>query len=143
MTKASSFILRLYFAVVAAVTLFTLMFGSVQLLDIGLKTYIFTAADRPSYLEDCSNPDNIRAPIAVGEYRELKPVSDEEVSAREEEIRQKCESRNASSLINYQQNKASDAVRSLAMILVSIPLFIIHFKILYRDWKEEREKSKK
>jgi len=57
MTKGSSLILRIYFGVVSAVTLFTLMFGAIDFLTIGLKTYVFTSADVPAYgLVNCSDP---------------------------------------------------------------------------------------
>lgn len=130
MTKASSFILRLYFAVISAVTLFVLMFGAIDLLSIGLKTYVFTAADVPSYLENCSESSLFRAPDS------------DEVS--EEEIFAKCESRNEATVANYGIEKAENAVRNLALIIVSLPLFILHFRIVYRDWKGDRNtKSKK
>lgn len=131
MSKASAFILRLYFAVIAAVTLFTLMFGTVDLLNIGLKTYIFQAADVPSYTEDCADPYKFREPINTD--------SDEQT---EEEAFAACERRNESSQTRYEQQKASDAVRNLAIILVSLPLFILHFRIVYRDWTDERKREK-
>lgn len=131
MTKASSFILRLYFAVVAVVTLFTLMFGTVALLDIGLKTYIFTAADAPSWIENCSDPVKYREPAIEGN----DPITEEESLAA-------CESRNAAEQSRYEQSKASDAVNNLAMIIVSLPLFLFHFRIVYRDWAEEKNTKK-
>lgn len=126
MTKASAFILRLYFAVIAAVTLFTLMFGTIDLLSIGLKTYIFTAADVPSYLENCSSAA-IRFP---------------EQEYTEEELYEQCQQRNESSIASYQQQKASDAVRNLALIIVSLPLFLLNFRIVYKDWKGEKRTKK-
>ena len=50
MNEAGTFILRVYFAVVSAVTIFTLMFAAVDLLNIALKNWVFTAADVPTML---------------------------------------------------------------------------------------------
>lgn len=128
MTKASSFILRLYFALISAVTLFTLMFGAIDFLTLGLKSYVFTAADVPDYLENCAESIQWNKPVPV----EGQPTP------TIEELTKQCEARNVSTIENYHRQKATQAVRNLALILVSLPLFIVHFRIVYRDWKEER-----
>lgn len=133
MTKGSSLILRLYFAVVSAVTLFTLMFGAIDLLSIGLKTYIFTAADVPDYLENCST--------VTSRYPYTEPVKVGEERLSEEELRKQCEARNADSIDSYMRTKASQAVRNLALVIISLPLFLLHFRIVYRDWIEERKRK--
>lgn len=133
MTKASSFILRLYFALVSAVTLFTLMFGAIDFLSLGLKTYIFKAADVPDYLENCSQSITYNKPVVV---EGQTPVSDEELAKQ-------CEARNAQTIENYHRTKATDAVRNLALIIVSLPLFVLHFRIVLRDWREERSSKEK
>lgn len=127
MSKASEFILRLYFAVVAAVTLFTLMFGMIDLLSIGLKTYVFTAADVPNYIENCSNQTR----VPIGE-------DFDEVAYAE-----KCQARVENEQENYQRQKASDAVRNLSLIIISLPLFLLHFRVVWNDWQGTREKDKK
>ena len=137
MTKASSFILRLYFALVSAVTLFTLMFGAIDFLTLGLKSYIFTSADVPSYgLTNCDDPTALDGyygrPVAV------KAPTDTTDTMTAEEQKARCVASNATTMENYSREKATQAVRNLALILVSLPLFVIHFRIVYRDWKEER-----
>ena len=129
MTKGSSFILRLYFAVVSAVTLFTLMYGLIDLVTIGLKTYVFTAADVPTYIESCDGAIPSKPDSAIS-------ASDNETS---EEQRVACEARNATQIENYERQKADSAVRNLALMIVSLPLFLIHFRIVYRDWKEDHK----
>lgn len=136
MTKGSSLVLRIYFGLISAVTLFTLMFGTIDFLTTGLKTYIFTAADVPSYgLINCDSPDakyqyGIRSvPIETG-YKD--------VTLSDEEIRERCEAANATTMENYYREKAENAVRNLALIIVSLPLFILHFRIVYKDWRGEK-----
>lgn len=141
MSKGSSLILRVYFGVISAVTLFTLMFGAIDFLTIGLKTFIFTSADVPSYgLMNCDSPDakyqygTATRPIKNGTETETYDLSTEEIKVR-------CEASNATALENYEIEKANNAVRNLALILVSLPLFILHFRVVYRDWKSERNEK--
>ena len=127
MTKGGSLILRIYFGVVAAVTLFTLMYGTIDLLTIGLKN-IIPNADVPEWgLENCDN---------LGPRYGEKPESDSELT--DEELKAQCELRNADAMDQYQRQQASSLVRNIAIILVSFPLFILHFRIVYRDWKSDR-----
>lgn len=137
MTKGSSLILRIYFGVVAAVTLFTLMYGLIDFLTIGLKTYVFTTADVPEWgLMNCDSPD---ARYQYGtEPAPTKVDPDAVKNLSTEEIKARCEASNATAIENYRIQKANSAVRNLALILVSLPLFIIHFRVVYRDWKNER-----
>lgn len=121
--------MRLYFAVVSAVTLFTLMFGAIDLLTIGLKKAVFKEADVPSWgLEDCS--------VTGPRYA----VSETEPKVDETEYAKQCEARNADALKNYKIQTAENMVRNLALIIISTPLFLIHFRILYRDLMEEYKK---
>ncbi len=129
MTKASSFIIKLYFAVVSAVTLFTLMFGLIDFLSIGLKTYVFKTADVPSYTRTCGELSTFPAqPKGEGRSVEYTP----------EQQKADCERSQMDDLKNYHTQKANDSVRDFALILVSLPLFLIHFRFVYRDWKEDR-----
>lgn len=132
MSKGSSLILRIYFGVVAAVTLFTLMWGAIDMLNIGLKTFVIKAADVPEYgLENCDVPGS--------RYGEPMVKTDAGTTLTDEELKEQCERRNADAMDNYKRQKASNAVRDIATVIVSLPLFLVHFRIVYRDWKNERE----
>lgn len=131
MTKSSSFILRLYFAVISAITLIVLMYGTIDLLAAGLKTYVIPAADVPDYLENCNNLSP-RYPVAV-DTTSTQPT--------DEELKAQCEARNEDSIMSYERMKASAAVRNLALIIVSLPLFLLHFRIVHKDWTDDRKKK--
>lgn len=118
MKEVSTVILRLYFAVVAIVTLFTAMFGAAELLNMGLKTWVFPAADVPGYLMDCSDQNRFV-------YEDIT----------EEEAYEKCLAANEQSIEQYHQEKASSAVYNLSLIIVTLPLFLLHFRIVLRDWR--------
>lgn len=132
-STGASFILRIYFAVVSAVTLFTLMFGAIDLLTIGLRQVI-PGADQPEWgLENCSDTTN-RYPQAM--------TVDEDATVdepTEEELKAACEARNADMLRNWESQQAANMVRNIALIIISLPLFIIHFRVVHKDWKAERE----
>ncbi|MBT4857125.1 hypothetical protein HON52_02960 [Candidatus Uhrbacteria bacterium] len=124
MKEVTSFIVRLYFAVISAVTFFTLMFSSVGLIETGLKTWVFPSADVPSWLETCSD---------AGIKSERIYMTDSEVT--DEELVIQCEARNEQSWESHGRDKASRAVDNLALLIVSVPLFLLHFRFLYRDWQ--------
>jgi len=113
MTKGGSVILRLYFALVAFVTLMMLIFSVSDLINISLKTYVFPAADAPEWPIYCESFDD--------------DIDCDETKERELEA----------AVIRKQQN----AVRDISMLLVSAPLFWLHFRIVYRDWKDEKKKK--
>jgi membrane protein insertase Oxa1/YidC/SpoIIIJ len=131
----SPFFVSLYFTIVSAVTLFTLMFGLIDFLTIGLKTYVFPGADRPSWgLNDCS----------VSTLPDMKfqfTYGEEDVS--EDQIRARCEQQNVQRMNEYKAQKAESSVRNLALIIVSLPLFITHFRVVNRSWKSKKSEKAK
>lgn len=133
MQKGSSWILRLYFAVISAVTLITLMYGAIDFLGTGLKTYVFTAADVPDYLETCEGS------LLAGRYPAPYPAPKDYTAPSTEQQVKDCEARNVENMATYQRAKASNAVRNLALIIIAAPLFLIHFRFVYKDWIEEHK----
>ncbi len=130
-STVSSVILRVYFALVSAVTLFTLMFGAIDLLTIGLRQVIPNANAPEWGLENCSN--------LVNRWPESAPSTDTVLTEpSDEELRQACEARNADTLTNWNNQQAANLVRNIALILVSLPLFALHFRVVYKDWSNER-----
>ncbi len=115
MTKGGSVILRVYFSLVSFVTLMMLIFSVSDLINISLKTFIFTAADAPEWSTYCD------------------PIQSEEVCARQQK------NENHAAIVRKQQS----AVRDIAMLIVSAPLFWIHFRIVYRDWIGEKKEEGK
>ncbi|OGL94916.1 hypothetical protein A2348_05515 [Candidatus Uhrbacteria bacterium RIFOXYB12_FULL_58_10] len=115
MTKGGSIILRIYFTLVAFVTLMILIFSVSDLVNIALKTYVFPKADRPEYTMVCDLQYQTR------EQCDTQKVNDEE-SAR--------------------VRKQQSAVRDISLLLVAAPLFWLHWRVVYRDLMGEREEKK-
>ena len=113
MTKGGSVILRIYFSLVSFVTLMILIFSVADLVNLSLKTFVFPAADQPSYQVYC----------------DPSQTADQCDTQRKNAAQQ--------DLVTKEQN----AVRDLSLLIVSAPLFWLHWRIVYRDWMEEREKK--
>jgi len=95
-----------------------ILIGSVQLLNLGLKTWIFTKADNVYYVGACQRP------VAVDGAKEVPAFDQAECE------RQQKEQRSA-----QRQSQASSAI---AMILVGSPVWLYHWGKV----KNEQEASK-
>jgi len=111
MSKGGSVILRIYFALVAFVTLMMLIFSVSDLVNIALKSFVFPAADR------------------VISYCDLQYQTQEQ-----------CDQAEKNSAEQLTIEKQQSAVRDISLLVVSAPLFWIHWRIVLRDWMEERKK---
>ncbi len=114
MSKGGSVILRIYFALVSFVTLMILVFAVGDLLNLSLKTWVFPAADAPGWTSVCD--------LSYQEQTDCDRLAENE-------------RRNA--MVQKQQS----AVRDISMLLVSTPVFWLHFRIVHRDWLAERERK--
>lgn len=100
---------KVYLYLTSLIGLVLILIGSVQLLNLGLKTWVFTKADDEFYYGACERPT---APIEAG-----KPVPEfDEESCK----KQQSEQRTA-----RHQNQAASAI---AMLLVGTPVWIYHWK---------------
>lgn len=111
---AIDWIKKIYVYIFATVGLVLLIIGSVQLINLGLKAYVFTKADvqhmypavaKPTTINDTSTP--------------LEPDPQE--------------------IANYQRNELESsrqrqAANALAMLIVGLPLFIFHFRMIRKDF---------
>jgi hypothetical protein len=123
-TNKSSLIKTLYFYVVSLISLMMITFSTADLVNLGLKTWVFTKADQQEY----RNP-----PCAVQVYQEpgmTKDTYDMRVKSCEE------------SQVNEEEakiiRKQRDAVRDLAFLVVGIPLFAYHWKTIRRESRDEK-----
>ena len=110
----------LYFYLVSFVALMMVVFSTADMINIALKTWVFTAADKDMYAYPravCEVPAPATDPKAVP-----APTKAECEKSNEENIKQQEASRMA--------QKQRDVVRDISMIVVGIPLFLIHWRIL-------------
>ena len=118
----------IYFYLVSFVALMMVVFSTADVINIALKTWVFTAADKDMYAYPraaCEIPAQQAVP--PGEKSVPAPSKEDCLKQNEENIKQQELSRTA--------QKQRDVVRDLSMIVVGIPLFLIHWTILRK--KEE------
>jgi len=103
----------LYLYLFSFVGLLILIIGSIQLIDLGFKVFIFTDADRyefypPEYLKNDSSP-----------------LSEEEIAKQQQaqEIQQR-------ELARQRQRQLST---SLSMILVGTPIYLYHWTTISKE----------
>mgnify|MGYP001563332469 CR=1 FL=1 len=112
----------IYFYLVSFVALMMVVFSSADMINIALRTWVFTAADKDTYAYPravCEVP----APATPTEPKAVPAPTKEECEKQNKEYTQQQE---ASRIAQKQR----DVVRDISMILVGIPLFLIHWKIL-------------
>lgn len=108
----------IYFYLVSFVALMMVVFSTADIINIALKTWVFTAADTNIYYRSpCV------APAATSEAKPTPAFSVED-----------CEKQNEANAAQEEKNrmaqKQRDVVRDISMIVVGIPLFLIHWRIV-------------
>ena len=123
-TNSKAMIIKsIYFYLVSFVALMMVAFSSADLINMALKTWIFTKADNYTYRVDCPTApyyDEKGAPINDPTVKTQRMADCE----KQQEINQKNEDQNR---VSQRQN---NIVRDISMIVVGIPLFLIHWRIV-------------
>ncbi|MFH1162167.1 MAG: DUF5671 domain-containing protein [Candidatus Jorgensenbacteria bacterium] len=111
----------IYLYLFSLVGLVLVVIGLVQLVDLGLKTYVFTKADRtvvyPEY------PPLVKPAPAGDQGTTMTPEETAAYRAAQEEAQQK----------QNESQRARTASNSLALLIIGVPLFLYHWRIVQRD----------
>jgi len=128
-SKAPVVIKSIYFYLVSFVALMMVVFSTADIINIALKSFVFTKANEPYYYEPVACNQAERKVIEA-EGSEVPPaMSEEECAALEEKNKEK---QRESQAADNQRN----IVRDISMIVVGIPLFIFHWGFI-RKRKDE------
>lgn len=103
----------LYFYVVSVVALFMVVFSVVDVINIGLRTFLFPKADQNAYgyyAPPCLTTTD------ASSTKDINCVSKDEQQRIDKE--------------NTAVQKQRDLVRDISMILVAVPLFAYHWRII-------------
>lgn len=117
----------IYFYAVSITALFMLVFSCVDLVNLGLKTWVFKNAD-PMYSR-C-------IPGSSGSYN--VPI-DKSTDPYVGPTQAQCDIQNKQNEENMIRQNQSSAVRDLSMLVIALPLFLFHFRIVQKEWKERKE----
>ena len=112
----------IYFYLVSFVALMMVVFSTADIINIALKTWVFTRADKDMYNYPRAVCE-MTAPATPPNAKTVPVTSKEDCEKQNEEnIKQQETSRMA--------QKQRDVVRDISMIVVGIPLFLIHWRIV-------------
>lgn len=109
MSTAIEWVKRIYLYAAAGIGLVLIIIGSVQLINLALKTWIFTQADvyRP--------------------YPYVETVKDVDVQQPSQEEMEKYQREEAAS------SRQRQAANALAMVIVGTPVFLYHWRIARKE----------
>lgn len=107
----------LYLYLFAFVGLLITIIGCIRLVDLGLKTFVFTNAEKYYY----SVPK-----IAPESGREFTP---EEIQKQEADMQRDQE-------MSIKSNRQREAAGALAMIVIGLPLYLYHWHLIQKEKKK-------
>ena len=107
---------KIYLYLVSLVSLIIIIVGAIMLLNMALKTWIFTKADNDYY--------SYR--LCPAEVTTPEGSTTKNVDCNEEEEKQRAED-------NRVAQKQRDAAQAIAMIVVASPVFYYHWRLARRE----------
>ncbi|MBU1146106.1 hypothetical protein KKD80_00975 [Patescibacteria group bacterium] len=134
-----------YFYLIALIALMMIVWGTVDLANLGLTTWVFKNADRA---DDWSPPAPyyMTAEVKMGETAERCAEKCDLTESEQLQIQ--------NWLVDYKNwqdqqgdlkiaRKQKNAVRDISMLVVAIPLFLWHWKMISRETREAKENINK
>ena len=100
------------------------VFSTADLVNLGLKTWIFTSADEPTYYQS-----PCYAPVA--------PMMENNQPVKEADCEASAEKQRAIEAKAQTIQKQRDAVRDLAFLIVGLPLFAYHWRTIRKESKND------
>lgn len=126
---------QIYLYAVSIISLFIVVFSASQMVNIGLKTWVFTQADKPYNSCDDSNYYPYAAPakpVAAPDGTATPQMTDAERAVQKVRCEQAAQDQQSA-------QKQRDLVSALSMLIVGIPVFWFHFRIVQREREEDKE----
>ena len=104
---------KIYLYLFSLIGLVLVVIGCVQLVNLGLKAYIFTAADQYYAYPSPSPAPNVGVPAAPA------GPTDAQLAAYQNE--------------QTKSQREQTAAEALAMIIVGVPLYLYHWRVIRKD----------
>lgn len=132
MKKDTKTILKLiYLYIFSIIGLVLLVIGSTGLINLGLKSYVFTAADRDFYSRQPPVPVKLDRVEELSDASELTPEEQEAFKVWLQEYENWDGLKEQE---NYQKSQNHrQAASNIAMILVGLPLYLYHWRRTRKD----------
>ena len=133
----------IYLYLFALLGLVLLTIGGVRFVDMGLKAFIFTKAEeeqRLIYQEPPYTPYPVKR---VEELQDEEELSEEEKAAIKQWLADYKAWQEMESKTDYvTRRRHQDASLNLALILVGLPLYLYHWRIIRRETKNKEQEKK-
>ncbi|MFA6099308.1 MAG: hypothetical protein WC750_00330 [Patescibacteria group bacterium] len=127
MLNKSSLIKTIYFYLVSLIALLMVVFSTADLINLGLKTWVFPKTNATYYGMPCAS-QVYPVPAEKGVTQTVATI----------DYAKQCEAdRQNQAEMSIIQNQR-DAVRDISMIVVGIPLFLYHWITLRKDKESEK-----
>jgi hypothetical protein len=144
----NSLIRTIYLYLFALVGLALITIGTVRLVNLGLKTYVFTKADQQYYstpAEPRLLPDSdIDAKTLAEKCEKSEELSEEErnlISSWLNDYENWKQKQNPEERLASRRQES--AANSLAMLIVGIPLFLYHWGVIKRETDSKPDENSK
>lgn len=137
----------IYLYLFALLGLVLLTIGGVRFVDMGLKTFIFTKADeeeRQIYNQMPAVPCSIITEIEkLQQKTEEKKIclSKEEKTTFDQLLTDYKHWKERSKIDHIASRRHRDASLNLAMILIGLPLYFYHWRIIRQETKDKKEEG--
>jgi len=137
--KHHSLVRTIYLYLFALVGLALLTIGAVRFVDMGLKAFVFTKAEDMQRLYQKMLPVMPYPPERIEKLQEGEgELSEEETAAIKRWLADYEDWKERSSQTDpVTAQRHRDASTNLAMILVGLPLYLFHWRIISRETKSE------
>ena len=142
--KNYSFARTIYLYLFSLLGLVLLIIGGIRFIDMGLKAFVFTKADeeeRVMYSRHGYMPYPLEKIITLQEEEVLaETLSEEEKIAIKEWLIDYKEWKEIEKNINpVASRRHRDASSSLSMILIGLPLYFYHWRIIIKEARKKKE----
>ncbi len=125
----------IYLYLFALLGLALLTIAGVRFLDMGLKTFVFTKADEEQRFYKMQPP----MPVAIEKYQIVadgKELSEDERAQMKQFLADYEKWKNESDKFDpVKSQRQHDASFNLAMILIGLPLYLYHWRIIKKETK--------
>ena len=132
-----SLIRTIYLYLFALLGLVLLTIGSVRFVDMGLKTFVFTKADDQQryYEEPMLAPYSFQRVEKLSQDEELTDQEKEQIKVWIADYNEAKEKKENIDPVVARRHK--DASFNLAMILIGLPLYLFHWRIIRKETKNK------
>lgn len=127
----------LYLYAFALVGLALVVAGTVRIADLGLKIYVFKKADQPQDYRNMPPYPPITVDQKTDDVKYSEKITPEQKAALDNWVNEfKYWNENQKKIDYLASNRQRTASNSLAMILIGLPLYLYHWRIIRKEAKE-------